>query len=31
VGNARVWVAALDFALDEAAESALLALLPART
>lgn len=31
VGTARVWVAALDFALDEAAEAALVALLPART
>lgn len=31
VGAARVWVAALDFALDPAAEADLLALLPERT
>lgn len=31
VGAVPVWVAALDFALDEAAEAAVVALLPART
>ncbi|MBX3607407.1 MAG: tetraacyldisaccharide 4'-kinase [Piscinibacter sp.] len=30
VGSLRVWVAALDFSLDDAGEAALLALLPAR-